>query len=212
VLFADLPTVLRTIPSPDEKNRLEKVLSRRPTLLAKIIITPATDVDALLRYWGRPDLGKDLRPILEAAARIPGGAALSILNFLPAWPGTRLNMFPGTLRGAQFDCLWTAFNFFKQVPDAPTNDGAYWKRKLDSEYYPLSADPRYGDLVMLVKPDGTIVHSCVFIADDIVYTKNGASPTVPWVLITIPELVEAYSTELPESQALRVSYYRSTSS
>src|SRR5207249_355553 len=103
----------------------------------------------------------------------------------------------------------TAFNFFKDSPDPPTTDGGYWKRKMDADYYPVASDPRYGDIVMLVKPDQTIIHSCVFLADDIVYTKNGANATVPWLLMTLPELLEAYSTEVAENQALHVEYYRS---
>jgi hypothetical protein len=94
------------------------------------------------------------------------------------------------------------------APVPPTNDGSYWKRKLDTEYYPVISDPRFGDIAMLVKRDGTIIHSCVFIADNIVYTKNGASATVPWVLMALPELLEAYSAEVPSEQTLRVEYYR----
>jgi hypothetical protein len=65
---------------------------------------------------------------------------------------------------------------------------------------------------MLAKPDGTIIHSCTFIADDVVYTKNGASATVPWALMTIPDVLEAYGSELPAGQGLRVQTYRSKTS
>jgi hypothetical protein len=51
---------------------------------------------------------------------------------------------------------------------APTTDGRYWKRKLDAEYYLVTSDPRYGDLAMLTTPKGTIIHACVFLADEIV--------------------------------------------
>ena len=208
VMFADLSTVLRALPNEAEKRRLEKALSRRPTLLMRLNVTPHSDIDSLAEYWARAGFGKDIRPILEAAAKIPEGTKLSILNLLPPWPTARLYSFPFPSMGAQYDCLWTSFNFFKETPDAPTNDGSYWKRKLDAEYYPVSSDPRYGDMIMLVKPDGTIIHACTFIADDVVYTKNGASATVPWALMTIPNLLEAYASELPEGQTIRVQTYR----
>ena len=35
---------------------------------------------------------------------------------------------------------------------------------------------------MLFRPDGIIIHACTFLADNIVYTKNGANATVPWTL------------------------------
>lgn len=143
-VFADLAAVLRQLPTEAEKNRLEKALSRRPTLLVRLV-----------------------------------------------------------------DCFWSAFNFFKDPPEAPTNDGRHWRHKLDAEYYVVNSDPRYGDLVMLTRPNGTIVHACVFLADEIVYSKNGASSTVPWVITTIPELLSAYSTDLPENETLRAVFYRS---
>lgn len=212
VLFADLSTVLRALPSETEKRRLEKALSRRPALLMRLNVNPQCDLDSLAEYWARPGFGKDVRPILEAAARIPGGTKLSILNLLPPLPTARLYSFPFPTMGAQYDCLWTAFNFFKETADGPTNDGAFWKRKLEMDYYPVASDPRYGDMIMLVKPDGTMIHACTFIADDVVYTKNGASATVPWVLMTIPDLLEAYASELPEGQTLRMQTYRSKNS
>jgi hypothetical protein len=212
VMFADLSMVLRTLPTEAEKRHLEKALSRRPTLLLRLKVTPQTDIGSLAEYWARAGFGKDVRPILEAAAKIPEGTKLSILYLLPPWPTARLYSFPFPTMGAQYDCLWTAFNFFKETPDLPTTDGSFWKRKLDSEYYPVTSDPRFGDMIMLVKPDGTIIHSCTFIADDVVYTKNGASATVPWALMTIPDLLEAYASELPEGQSLRVQTYRSKNS
>jgi hypothetical protein len=208
VLFADLPVVLRKLSSDTEKRRLEKALSRQPTLLVRLVLDANTDVPALLKYWGRAGYGKDLEPILRAAANAPGGIRLSILNLLPPWPTARLYSFPFPTAGAQYNCHWTSFNFFKDVPDPPTNDGSYWKHKLDVEYYPVISDPRFGDIVMLERRGGEAIHSCVFIADNIVYTKNGASPTVPWVLMTMPNLLEYYASEVPTDETLRVGYYR----
>ena len=70
------------------------------------------------------------------------------------------------------------------------------------------SDPRYGDLVFLVKANGDIIHSCVFLADDIVYTKNGGHFTAPWMLATIPDLVDNYSAYVAPEEKLTVAYYR----
>ena len=70
LMFADLPTVLRTLPNEAEKIRLEKALSRRPTLLVRLYVNPSSDIEALVRYWGRAGCGKDIRPLLEAAAKV----------------------------------------------------------------------------------------------------------------------------------------------
>jgi len=209
VMFADLPTVLRLLPAEAEKVRLEKALSRVPTLLIKLVVTPESDIPALIKYWGIVGNAKDVQPVLEAAAKLPGGTKISIRNLLPPLPTARLYTYPFPIEGVQYDCHWTSFNFFTETPNPPTNDGNFWKQKLDTEYYPVNpGDPRYGDLVMLVKKSGMILHSCVFIADNIVYTKNGAFPTAPWVLMTIPEVVDAYTAEIPETDSIKLSYYR----
>ena len=211
VVFSDLPVVLQSLTDEVEKRRLEKALSRRPTLLVRFILNPETDVAGLVKYWGRAGFGKDIEPILQAAARVPGGTKLSILNVLPPEPTAHLYTFPFPTAGAEFDCHWTSFNFFKNNPDPPTNDGSFWKHKLDTEYYPVATDPRYGDIAMLVRPNGVIIHSCVYLADDIVYTKNGANSTVPWTLMRIPDLLEAYAPEAADGETLRVEYYRNKS-
>ncbi len=211
IMFADLPTVLNSLPNEKEKRRLEKALSRRPTLLMRIILSPKSDTESLMKYWGIAGSAMNIRPILEAAASIPEGTKLSILNLLPPGPTARLFTYPFPTVGAQVDCHWTSFNFFKDIADPPTTDGSYWKRKLDLEYYPVLSDPRYGDLVMLVKPNGAITHSCVFLADNIVYTKNGANATVPWMLMTMPDLLDDYQSDMPEGETLRVNYYRNKS-
>jgi hypothetical protein len=125
VMFADLSMVLRTLPTEAEKRHLEKALSRRPTLLLRLKVTPQTDIGSLAEYWARAGFGKDVRPILEAAAKIPEGTKLSILYLLPPWPTARLYSFPFPTMGAQYDCLWTAFNFFKETPDQPTTDAIF---------------------------------------------------------------------------------------
>ena len=60
----------------------------------------------------------------------------------------------------------------------------------------------------LTKPGGEIVHSCVFIADEIAYTKNGASVLAPWALMTLSDVIEFYSWDLPAGQEREISCWR----
>jgi hypothetical protein len=55
---------------------------------------------------------------------------------------------------------------------------------------------------------GPIIHSCVYLADNIVYSKNGANHTAPWLLATIPEVLSTYSAYIPTNETLKVLYYR----
>ena len=58
------------------------------------------------------------------------------------------------------------------------------------------------------KPDGDIVHSAVFIADEIVFTKNGSTAIHPWMFSTVPDLVKQYSFHAPEGEHLSLRYLR----
>ncbi len=208
MLFADMPTVLDTIPDYQEKLRLAKTLSRRATMLMRLRLNTETDVNALLKYWGRAGYGKDLRPFLESVANVPGGARVSIINLLPPGPTARLYTYPFPSLTQPENCHWTSFNFFRETPDPNLTDIKIVKAKLDADYYPVFSDPRYGDLVFLIKPSGEIVHSAVFLADDVVYTKNGGHFTAPWMLAKIPDLLDSYSTFADEAGLLKAMYYR----
>lgn len=208
-LFADLSTALQKLSSQEEKRRLEKALSRRHTGLMRLYVSPQSDINALAQYWSRAGNSKDVRPLLEALSRRPNGAWMSVVNLLPPWPAARLYSFPYPSASPAEDCHWTSFNFFKDPPDATTHDMAVWRKKLDTEYYPVQSDARYGDLVMLSRAsNGSIIHTCVFLADDLVYSKDGAHHTSPWIVTRIPELMSRYSVDLPEGESLRLVYFR----
>lgn len=206
--FADLGWLLDTLPTYPEKLKLEKAVSRRATLFVKLRITPQSDVNALMSYWARAGLTKDLRPLLESLAKVPGGVRLNISFLMPDVAGSRLYTYPFPSLNQPENCHWTSFNFFKEQPEINYIDERVVKQKLDADYFPVFSDPRYGDLVFLVKQNGDIIHSCVFLADDIVYTKNGGHFTAPWMLAKIPDLVETYSAYIPSDQKLTVAYYR----
>ena len=208
--FADLPLVLRKLQTYDDKRRLAKAISRRSTLLLKLKVDSESNIDELLKYWGRAGTEKDLRPMLESLAKVPGGARISMVNLLPPGPSARLYTFafPSMEPLEHDNCHWTSFNFFKDPPDNSFTNATFVRKSLETEYYPVFTDPRYGDLVFLSKPNGEIVHSSVYVADNIVYTKNGGHYLSPWMLMRIPDMVDAFSAMYPPDQQLKVTYYR----
>jgi hypothetical protein len=107
------------------------------------------------------------------------------------------------------ECNWTAFNFFRDPPDENFCDPNYVREKLGQDYYPIVGDPRYGDVVLIALPNGIVIHAAVFLADDVVYTKNGHANFKPWILSTIPELLKEYSYLAPLGKTLTVQFFRS---
>jgi len=211
VFFCDMPIVLETLQSSDLKVRLVKTLLRKSTLLLRLHITPNTNIDALSRYWIRAGDGINIRPLLESLTRIPKGTGINAALLLPPMPGAELYTFayPSTKpEDLHKDCHYVAFNFFKDPPDPRFTDPKIVRQTLMTDYYPVLADFRYGDLIVLAKANGDIIHSAVFIADNIVYTKNSANFRDPYIFMTIPDMLDNFDALIPEGETLQVQCFR----
>ena len=211
VIFCDAPTVLDTLPSPELKTRLMKTLLRKRTLLLRLHITPDTDINALSRYWSKAGQGVNIQPMLESLTKLPQGARMDVIELFPPLPSADLYSypFPSTRPEDQHkDCHYTALNFFRDTPDPRFTDPKVVKQTLQNDYYPVLADPRYGDLIALVQQDGSIIHSCIFIADNVVYTKNSPNFRDPYILMTLPDMMDNFRAQIPEGQKLQVLIYR----
>jgi hypothetical protein len=73
---------------------------------------------------------------------------------------------------------------------APANTNPdYVFQHLKDDFFPVPADPRYGALGLLTKPDGSIIHSAIFLADSFVNCKNGDTQMHPWLICTLSDLL-----------------------
>ena len=61
----------------------------------------------------------------------------------------------------------------------------------------MTGRPKYGDIYLFTLPNGDVLHSCVHLADNIVFTKNGATPSSPWILMTLDDVIAFYPSNLP---------------
>lgn len=214
LVFGGLPAMLAELPSYEEKARFMKALTRQKTMMVRLRVTKDSDLRALGEYWGKGVWAPNIRAILEGVERVPGGTFTSIMALLPPLPASQLYFYPmgqaSSVNGAQQvrDCHWTSLNFFRDSGDTKSVNPANFAQELAANYFPISGDPRYGDVIILSVPSGEILHSAVFIADEIVFTKNGSTSIYPWMLSTIPDLLKQYSFHAPDGQQLKVSYFR----
>ncbi|HYC72577.1 MAG TPA: hypothetical protein VEB66_15310 [Opitutaceae bacterium] len=209
MLFSDPDLVLPLVASAAERVQLIKTLSRKSALLVRVRVRPDSDIDALAAYWGRGHRQKDVRPLLQSLARHPQGITLDAAHLLPRFPRGLLYTFPpgSEPMNPRLNCHWSSMNFFRDEPDPRLADPQLMREVLDRDYRRLEPGaPRlFGDVLLLVRADGTAVHSCVYVADEIVFTKNGYSYQMPWVLATIGDVLAAY----PQEPALEQVVYRS---
>ena len=208
-----MPYVLSAIPTHEEKVALLKAMTLQHTMLLKLHVTPQSDVYALTEYWGKAFWSNDVKALLESIRKFPNGNRLNILSLLPLLPKSLLYTYPMP-QNPQLgppvikNCSWTAFNFFRDPPDPRFSDPNYVVERLKTDYRPLQTDPRFGDVMVLLSPDDELLHTAVYVADGIVYTKNGDNPVHPWMLSTLADLTDFFSVELPPGRNLKVQYFR----
>jgi len=211
LLFCDLAYVLPKLPNDEERRRFIKMISRKSTLMVRLNVNSETDVDKLVAYWGAGGRAKDLKPLLESLCQFKKGCYIDIAHLLPPFARQRIYTYPVVSANAAFslwDCNWTTMNFFNTEPDDQYSNVDYLSKKFEKDYYQISSPGRLGDLIFLALPSGESVHSAVYIADNIVFTKNGQAISQPWLLMRLEDLLELYSAPYPPDEAIKVLSYR----
>src|SRR5436190_3119915 len=125
---------------------------------------------------------------------------------MPPFVRERLCTFPTPSRPSDpaLDCNWSALNFFNDPPDDRFTSPAYLVSFVSTNFYQVSRPTVYGDLVLFIDENGEIAHSAVYVADDLLFTKNGNSFVQPWKLMRMKDLVNVYALATPP----QILYYR----
>lgn len=214
--FADLDVVRPQIESADELQLLVKRLLRQRTLLVRLRLDEQTPVSEVAEYWGRGGRKTDLLPLLESFERIsnlPAYRMIDVIHLLPSIARQYLYRYPRpTLRDVGqsplTNCLWTAFNFFKEEPeplDARYLDNEYGTERLKTDYFVVYDNYQLGDIAAFWDEKGRLVHVAVHLADDLVFSKNGSSELSPWTILPFEHLKGHF---IEYSGSWRVTYHR----
>lgn len=199
LLFSDHNLVLPRLSSNAERIRLVKTLARKSTLLVKLRVRPDSDLDTLTDYWGRGPRRKGLRALLESMSQRRDGITIDVAHLLPRFPRSHLFTYPQPPEETSpgHDCHWTSMNFFNDPPDERFTDVVAVQNALENDYAPVTGRLMMGDILVFMRDEKTVVHSCVHIADDIVFTKNGSSEVMPWILMNLSDVTAFYPSDPP---------------
>ena len=214
LLFADFEPALRNLPSDAERKRFMKVVSRKRAVMARLVLGPDDDVEKMAQYWGIGGRRKDVFPFLSALHRVEKGCVLNVVCLLPDFARDHLYRHPFASaddKGVKQDCFWSAFNFFNDPPDNRFNDMGYVREVLDRDYYEVQTPSQLGDLVFVTAGGKTVIHVAAYVADDLVFTKNGEDFRQPWLLMHMADMMETYAVKYPSSGALRTQFFRKKS-
>jgi hypothetical protein len=194
VCFSDLEAA-RQLLSPQEFQSVLETLYTLPAYSLRLKVTPQSDVEELIKYWGRGGREKLIGPLLKAMSKVPGGGSINLSRLLPPFARLRLDTYPDSWPDPTAhlqDCVVSSLNFFNDRPDTNFLDRAYSQKVLDTEYAQVQGDAGFGDLLVFLDSRGALAHMCVNIADNFVFTKNGINPAMPWVLMRLSDTTQIY--------------------
>jgi hypothetical protein len=204
--FCDLDVASKKLAKP-EFDGLIRALYAVPTVRVRLRVGPNDDIEKLVKFWGKGGRERRVRPILESVARLPGGDSVALPYLLPGSARLILYTFPDPARDpaeARQDCFFTSLNFFNKYADTKFLDKNVTRQALQNDYTVVNGQPTYGDLITLFDSHGDAVHVAVYIAEDIVFTKNGINILQPWVLMRMDDMMSYF----PSPEPLRIVVFR----
>ncbi|HMP75134.1 MAG TPA: hypothetical protein PKE12_02445 [Kiritimatiellia bacterium] len=206
VKFADMDVIPALLRDPNDVARFKRMIASKRTLLAALFVNPGDDIEALTEYWGVFGRRERIRPIIELASRSrsPWGVPLELL--FPPIPRSHIYTYQqGASAPFELDCNWSTYNFFRAEPDYSVNSAPLRRDFLLDHYDTIDAPTQFGDIVAFLDRRYRVLHLCNFIADNLVFTKNGFSVLQPWILMRLDD-VEAYFQS--EFQVIQKAYFR----
>lgn len=191
--LSDIGCLLSHVKDPEQCPEWLKLLTRTKTILLKLEIEGASDIPALVNYWSGPFNLKDFQPLLESLKRENQTSRLDVIHLLP--PVARQIVYTYPLAdgvGEKRDCHWTVINFFEESKNDRFLDHREIATEIGKNYVSAEKPEKFGDVLMFT-PDGTdVLHSCVYIAADMVFTKNGMGVHQPWTIATLQDVTSIY--------------------
>ena len=186
--------LLQAMLPADEFQRVVQSLYGDNTFLMRLRVTKETDVEELINYWGKGGRAKLIRPLLLSLKRSPVGGNLSISHLLPLLARTCLYTYdePKGASGIRYNCSWSTMNFFRDKPDDRFVDFDYTMHAIQSDFEEVHGLPAFGDAIALFNAEDKPVHFCVYLADGVVFTKNGYESLQPWVLMKLTDVISEY--------------------
>lgn len=205
--FSDLPFVLKKTTDPEEQNRVIKVLSRERSLSVRLLLSQDSNLEEIADYWSGSGRNREIMPILESVLRTDGVHRIDLVHLLPPVPRKLLNTYPSPI-GEGFadrkpDCFWTSLNFFADEPSDRYLEEV--GQALDERYEIVRPPFQFGDLILIQEDlTGEWLHAFNYLADRLVYTKNGNSMARPWVISELDRVIKTYRS----AKGIQVIFFR----
>lgn len=194
--FSDLEALMSYAESTAEARRLFKAITRVRTIMVRLKFD-RRNLSDVVGYWSEGYRRTDIMPMLHSMSETGAPASVDLIHLLPPLPRRLLYRYPApelATRGRMPDCHWTSLNFFNYTPENLFLDSRLMTSQILENYTRVKPPYRYGDVLLVVSKEAPreAIHSCVYIADNLVFTKNGGNLLTPWILMTLDDIASAY--------------------
>jgi hypothetical protein len=205
VMLSDFGALFHLLGTRAEQLSAHRAALRVPGIVVLLEKPAPAEVPALANYW-RPGRHKNIAALLHSfAVNADNNRFIDIIHLLSPIEREFLNTyFNPTGPSLTPSCFWAAFNFGVEKPDDrylvlpgtwSEHEQMAW-RELTANFDAIAAPAQLGDIIGYRRKDAAaIVHVAIFIADGLVYTKNGETFSQPWCLSRLADLDELYLTD-----------------
>lgn len=196
----DRPYILRQLGGDiEEKHNFLRAIFATKGLMVSLVLDENTDLDAVIDYWSAGGWNREIESTLRGVLSTSGVDRIDLVQILPPVPRRYLygftnlrDVFPNNTP----DCFWASIQFFHRKASPRLLDSLSCHQHLEGDFEPIEGERRFGDVVcMFTNSDDNFLHSYVHIADDIVFTKNGASFVRPFILTRKSDMLSVYLDE-----------------
>lgn len=198
IAFSDIPVLLNYAQSDSEARAIFKACTRTRNLMIRLKVDKTDKAEEIIKYWsfGVGIRRKDLEPLIQSIIELDGVDDLGIVHILPALARKLLYTYPGldmAKNGIMPDCHWTSLNFFNYEPHQYLLDARLATSQVLEQFTPVEPPYQFGDILFFLDNNtGDAFHSCVHLADNIVFTKNGRNILSPWVIMRLEDVKKIY--------------------
>lgn len=195
--FSDLPALMNYTQGEAEARDMLKAFTRTRSYVVRLIVNDKTDLSSVINYWttGLNLRRKDVEPLLQSIIDTEGVDSIDVVHMLPALPRKLFMTYPdmGLAKdGIYPDCHWTSLNFFNYDAQPYLLDSRLATTAVLERFDSVKEPYKFGDVLFFLDKQGDAFHSCVFIADGFVFSKNGRNVLSPWILTRIDDLKKVY--------------------
>lgn len=198
IAFSDVSAILNYAQSDSEARLIFKACTRTRNLMVRLKLDKSSNAEEIIKYWsfGVGIRRKDLEPLVQSIIETNGIEDLGVAHLLPSLARKLIYTYPGldmAKQGIMPDCHWTSLNFFNFEPHQYLLDARLATSQVLEQFVPVEPPYQYADILFFLdNTTGDAFHSCVHLADNIVYTKNGRNILSPWVIMRLEDVKKIY--------------------